>query len=125
MRENAMPNDTEITETTEIVVTEIRATSTYTALGYVFVLAMGGMAVWVTPSQDTLSAQKFEAIAVTSFVPIGGVAKTIVLGQAAKAHSPEEADHSSQLSSLDRSNLNNPDPNALCDLLCQGSPDPN
>jgi hypothetical protein len=70
MRENAVPNDTETTETTEIVVTEIRSTSTYTALGYVFVLAMGAMAVWVTPSQDTLSAQKTQDIAVASLAPL-------------------------------------------------------
>jgi hypothetical protein len=122
MRENAVPNDT---ETTEIVVTEIRSTSTYTALGYVFVLAMGAMAVWVTPSQDTLSAQKTQDIAVASLAPFGGGTEPAVLGQAVKTDSLEEADRNSQLSPLYRSNLNNPDPNALCDLLCQGSPDPN
>jgi hypothetical protein len=85
MRESTMRNNTgtnaEITETdpTEITVTKVNWT--YTALGYVFVLAMGAMAVWVTPSPDAKSAQKLAANAAASFTPFSGGTRRVMLGQ--------------------------------------------
>jgi hypothetical protein len=85
MRESTMRNNTEttaeITETDPTEITVTKANWTHTALGYVFVFAMGAMAVWVTPSPDAKSAQKLAANAAASFTPFSGGTGRVVLGQ--------------------------------------------
>jgi hypothetical protein len=95
-----MRNDTETSaENTETDATELAPTVnwTYTALGYVFVLAMGAVAVWVTPSPDAESTQKLLANAATSFTPFSGGSGRVVLAQPAQAPDVTPAPHPAPL----------------------------
>jgi hypothetical protein len=105
-----MINATENTETDTIEIVAPKINWTYTALGYAFVLAMGVMAVWVTPVPDSVSAQKSAANAVASFTPFSGGTGRVVLGQPAEDQTPDEARRYLQAGSLADSKLNSPDP---------------
>jgi hypothetical protein len=77
MREIAMMNDTKTSETNP---NKIRWTAT--AAGYVFVLAMGLIAMWVAPSPASLASQKSSAMATAPYVAFAGSGSgRVVLGQ--------------------------------------------
>jgi hypothetical protein len=93
-----MRNDAETIDDTDA--TEIAAPKVnwrYTALGYVFVLAMGAMAVWVTPSADPASVQPSVANPAIAFIPFGGGTGRVVLGQAEQSQASDETGRSAQM----------------------------
>jgi hypothetical protein len=108
-----MRNNTEITaEITETDLAEITTTKvnwTYTALGYVFVFAMGAMAVSVTPSPDAKSAQKLAVNAAASFTPFSGGTKRVVLGQPVEGQALDNAGSNPQATSLHHAQETGPD----------------
>lgn len=108
-----MRNNTEVTaEITETDASEINATKvnwTYTALGYVFVFAMGAMAVWVTPSPDAKLAQKLAANTVTSFTPFSGGNGRVVLGQPVEGQALDNAGSNAKATSLHHAHAIGPD----------------
>jgi hypothetical protein len=77
MRGNAMMNDIETTETNP---NKVRWTAT--VAGYAFVLAMGAVAIWVTPSPASDAARQSSATATAPFTAFAGSESgRVVLGQ--------------------------------------------
>lgn len=107
VRESAMMNDTDFTETN--LSTPHKNHRFITAAGYVFVIAMGAIAMWVAPSPASVGPQQSLATANASVTPFGGTTGRVVLGQPEESQLPDGIARNLEVRSLDHSKLNNPD----------------